>query len=206
VEEVLAQVGLAEAARRRVSGYSGGMQQRLGLAQALVHRPRVLILDEPLSALDPLGRRDVITLIAGLRGATTVFFSSHILGDVDRVCDHVAILSRGRLIAQETMVGLKERYAQPVFSIELAGDAAALAAALRAQPWATEVTASGTHLRVLVRDVARAEREVPAAVVASGATLVRYEQVLPTLEDIFIRLVGSDVAATGATESREVAA
>ncbi|MGH2408824.1 MAG: ABC transporter ATP-binding protein, partial [Chloroflexota bacterium] len=85
--EALDLVGLGDSARRRIGGFSGGMKGRLGIAQALIHRPAVMILDEPVSALDPLGRRDVLRIIAGLRGTTTVFLSSHILDDIDRVCD-----------------------------------------------------------------------------------------------------------------------
>src|SRR5581483_2722167 len=83
----------------RIGGYSRGMKQRLGIAQALVNAPRLLILDEPTSALDPIGRKDVLDMLASLRGRTTVFFSTHILADVERVCDTVAILDRGCVVA-----------------------------------------------------------------------------------------------------------
>ncbi len=76
------------------------MKQRLGVAQALINAPRLLLLDEPTSALDPMGRREVLEMIAGLAGRTTVFFSTHILADVERVCDTVAILARGKVVAQ----------------------------------------------------------------------------------------------------------
>jgi ABC-2 type transport system ATP-binding protein len=187
--EVLELVGLAEAAKRRIGGYSGGMRQRLGIAQALIHKPAVMVLDEPLSALDPLGRRDVLAVIAGLRGQTTVFLSSHILDDIDRLCDQVAILSDGKLVAQEATIRLKERYAQPTFVVEVAEDATTLAASLVNVRWVAQVTAAGAQLRVLVRDVGQAEQELPHLVLAGGHTLVRYEQVLPSLEDIFVKLV-----------------
>jgi len=132
--EALDLVGLVGASRRRISGFSGGMKGRLGIAQAIIHRPAVMILDEPASTLDPLGRRDVLQIIANLRGTTTVFLSSHILDDIDRVCDQVAILAKGRLIVQETIVRLKERYAQPTFVIELAEDASPLAVSLALRP------------------------------------------------------------------------
>ncbi len=99
VDETLATVGLTDAARRRIGGYSGGMRQRLGIGQAMLPRPRVLFLDEPVSALDPEGRRDTLELIGRLRGESTVFMSTHILTDVERICDRVAILDRGRLSA-----------------------------------------------------------------------------------------------------------
>jgi ABC-2 type transport system ATP-binding protein len=195
--EALDLVGLTGVARRRISGFSGGMKGRLGIAQALIHRPAVLIFDEPVSALDPLGRRDVLRIIASLRGATTVFLSSHILDDVDRVCDQVAVLAGGRLIVQETITRLKERYAQPTFVIELAEDASLLAASLMAYPWIASASADGRRLRVLARDLAQTERELPRLALAAGYTLIRYEQVLPSLEDVFVRLVqqGTEVAA-----------
>ncbi len=101
VDEVLAQVGLApEAARRKVKGYSTGMKQRLGLAAALLHRPRLLILDEPTSGLDPIGMAEMRTLLRQLADqGVTVFLSSHLLHEVEQVCDRVAILNRGRLVA-----------------------------------------------------------------------------------------------------------
>jgi ABC-2 type transport system ATP-binding protein len=195
--EILDLMGLAGAARRRIGGFSGGMKGRLGIAQALIHRPAVLILDEPVSALDPLGRHDVLQIIAGLRGTTTVFLSSHILDDVDRVCDQVAILAGGRLIVQDTITRLKERYAPPTFVIEIAEDASPLAASLAPHPWIASATADGHTVRVLARDLARAERELPRLALADGYTLTRYEQVLPSLEDIFMRLVqpSTEVAA-----------
>jgi ABC-2 type transport system ATP-binding protein len=98
--ELLALVGLADAARRRVEQMSKGMQQRLGLAQALVGRPRVLLLDEPTSALDPAGRRDVRVLLEELRGrGIAVLLNSHLLSEVELVCDRVVILSRGEVVA-----------------------------------------------------------------------------------------------------------
>src|SRR5258706_15440180 len=98
--ETLALVGLADAARKRIGGYSGGMRQRLGIPQALVARPRLLILDEPVSSLDPEGRRDLLALIADLRANPTVVFSSHVLADLERICDRVGIMANGRLGTQ----------------------------------------------------------------------------------------------------------
>lgn len=194
VDEVLETVGLTEAGNRRAGGYSGGMKQRLGFAQALLGRPPVLILDEPISSLDPLGRRDVIDVMAGLRGQSTVFFSSHILADIDRICDHVAILDRGHLVAQSTMIGLKEQYAQPIFLVEVAGDPALLVRSLQAESWVQDVTAEAGRLRILVRDIPRAETALPRAVLDAGLVLLRYEQVLPSLEDVFVRLVGAEAS------------
>lgn len=102
VEQSLSLVGLSDRADRRISGFSGGEMQRLGLAQAQVNDPELLVLDEPAASLDPMGRRDVLEIMSRLRDeqGTTIFYSTHILDDVQRVSDSVAILDRGRLLAQ----------------------------------------------------------------------------------------------------------
>ena len=101
IPELLERVGIPHAANMRIRSYSKGMRQRVGLAQALVGDPDVLILDEPMSGLDPLGRKDVRDLILSLRDdGKTIFFSSHILADAEMICDQVAILVRGRIVHQ----------------------------------------------------------------------------------------------------------
>ena len=94
------------------------MRQRLGIAQALVSRPRLLILDEPVSSLDPEGRRDLLALIADLRASATVIFSTHVLADVERICDRVGIMAAGRLVTEGPLDELLARYAQPLYRIE----------------------------------------------------------------------------------------
>src|SRR5215472_1515792 len=121
-DELLELVRLTDAAKKKIGSYSHGMRQRLGIAQALVNQPEVLFLDEPVSALDPIGRKEVLEMLAQLKGKSTVFFSSHILADVDRVCDEVAVLYRGKLLVQSPTQVLKEQYAQPVITIEVESD------------------------------------------------------------------------------------
>ena len=188
-DELLELVDLRDAARRRIGGFSRGMRQRLGIAQALVGRPEVLLLDEPSSALDPLGRRDVLALIERLADETTVFMSTHILADVERVCQQVAIIAEGRLLAQAGKEELRQRYAAPVFEIETAGEAPGLAEHLRSLPWTERVVQEGNLLRLMARDAFRAREELPAILAAQGGNLLRYEQALPTLEDVFVRLL-----------------
>lgn len=107
IDMVLDEVGLSERAADRVATYSKGMQQRLGLAVALLGEPRIVFLDEPTSALDPLGRSDVRALIERLRARkTTVFLNSHLLGEVERMCDRVCVIDGGRVVAEDTVAGL----------------------------------------------------------------------------------------------------
>jgi ABC-2 type transport system ATP-binding protein len=195
VGETLELVGLADAGERRIGGYSGGMRQRLGIGQAIVHRPEVLILDEPVSSLDPEGRRDLLSLVGELRGASTVLFSTHVLTDVERICDRVGILDHGRLVTEGPLAALLEAYATPVYRLDPeAGQGPAverLAAALRERPWAVDVAGeAGGGLRVAVSDPGAAAREILGLVVAAGVTLVGFERARPTLEDVFLRLVG----------------
>src|SRR6185295_3148553 len=120
-ESLLAMAGLSEV-QTPIGGYSRGMKQRLGIAQALVNAPRLLFLDEPTSALDPIGRREVLEMVASLRGRTTVFFSTHILADVERVCDAVAILERGRVVASAGIGELTARAAANRLVVEVEGE------------------------------------------------------------------------------------
>ena len=194
--DVLDRVGLAGAARRRISSYSGGMRQRLGIAQALVDRPRLLVLDEPVSSLDPEGRRDVLELIEQARESATVIFSTHVLTDIERICDRVAILDRGRLIVEAPLAELLARYALPLYRlVPEPGDGPSvdrLAARLQAESWTDRVERDGATLVVGVTDEATASRELLPAVVAAGVRVAAFERVRPDLEDVFLRLVGRD--------------
>jgi ABC-2 type transport system ATP-binding protein len=195
VDEVLETIGLVDAAKRRIGGYSGGMRQRLGIGQAMLPRPAVLFLDEPVSSLDPAGRRDVLELIGRLRGTCTVFMSTHILNDVERVCDRVGILDHGRLVTEAPMDELLASHARPILELDPEPDqeaaVATLAATVRGQAWTRDVRVEHGLIRVFVTDAERAAAEVLPLVVMSGVRLARFERVRPTLEDVFLALVGT---------------
>lgn len=179
--------------KTRIGGYSRGMKQRLGIAQALINAPRLLILDEPTSALDPIGRKDVLEMLASLRGRATVFFSTHILADVDRICDTVAILDHGRLVVQAPMQELKNRYRTHKLVVEVASGGDELAAQVGARSWASTVErGSNGAIEINVSDVGAAQREIPAMVAARGLGLVRFEAGEVQLEDVFVELVGGN--------------
>lgn len=194
VRELLSLVSLAEASKRRIGGFSRGMRQRLGLAAALIHRPEVLLLDEPVSALDPSGRKEVLELIERLSAECTVLMSSHILADVERVCNVVGIINNGRMVIQAPRQELMERYAQPAFEAEGEDPASVQrwAEILQRQPWVMGTNLAGCVLRVTVKDVRLARRELLASAVAQAVALSRYEEVRPSLEDIFLTLVGKE--------------
>jgi ABC-2 type transport system ATP-binding protein len=198
VREVLAQVGLADAADRRTKTYSGGMRQRLGIAQALIGRPSVLLLDEPVSSLDPLGRREVLELMRDLKGETTVFYSTHILDDVERVSDHVAILDRGRLVRSAPTAELLAGFNQDRLRVVIGGADDTTAVALTGLPGVVSVEPAertGDLRSYIVRVEPTTAAAVQAAVTRFGAdhgyTIAENQLVRFGLEDVFLRLVDS---------------
>jgi len=108
VEQIIERVGLGDSIDRRVGGFSRGMKQRLGLATALIGEPQLLLLDEPCSALDPLGRREMMDAILQLKSKSTVLFSTHILSDVEDVCDSVTVINDGKALYEGTVSGIKK--------------------------------------------------------------------------------------------------
>src|SRR5205814_6795712 len=133
-------VGLDDRADRPIKAFSGGERQRLGIAQAQINQPDLLILDEPAAALDPMGRRDVLEVMERLKQHTTVFYSTHILSDVQRVSDTVAILNYGSLVAEAPIEQLLRGSGGVSYSVELKGDIDGARSRLTAQPWVGSVT------------------------------------------------------------------
>jgi ABC-2 type transport system ATP-binding protein len=192
VEMLLDLAGLGDV-DTKIGGYSRGMKQRLGVAQALVNAPRLLLLDEPTSALDPMGRKDVLDMLTSLRGRTTVFFSTHILADVERVCDTVAILDRGRVVAQAPIDELKARYGQQKVVVEVTCGADQLAEQIRRQSWAAAV-ARGPNgsIEITVTDAGPAQQQIPAMIADLQLRLSRMEAGEMGLEEVFVELVGGE--------------
>lgn len=203
IDALLARVGLADAGDRPTAGYSGGMRQRLGIAQALVGRPAVILLDEPVSALDPIGRKDVLELMRDLKGETTVFYSTHILDDVQRVSDHVAILDHGRLVKAAPTQALLSSFTENVLRVIVGGASDETATGIRTIPGVASVT-------VLARDAAQAtyevsthdgatvdvQRSITRFAVDAGLTLISNQQETLDLESVFLRLIDQkEVAA-----------
>ncbi len=189
VDEALARTGLADAAQRRVGGFSRGMKQRLGLAAAVVSDPELLVLDEPASALDPAGRREVLDLVAGFRGQVTVLFSSHILGDVQEICDMVGILRAGELLFQGTISTLLQGRAAPTYVIRLRSPLDPVVGRLRAAEWVASVEVRASDLlSVGVSSVEDAEEQLVGLLAAAGARVVSIVPEQADLESVFLEL------------------
>jgi ABC-2 type transport system ATP-binding protein len=193
VDEMLGLVGLADKADRPIKGFSGGERQRLGIAQAEVNYPDLLILDEPAASLDPMGRRDVLAVMERIRKYATIFYCTHILDDVQRVSDTVAILRDGELITQAPIEELLRGTGATVYSVSLRGDAESAYAGVKALPWVSgiEVSQRGdqTIWEVSVTDDAAAEDQLMSHLVSSGLKVADFGRKDYQLEDIFIGLV-----------------
>ena len=202
IAETLELVGLGDKANRPIKGFSGGERQRLGIAQAQVNYPDLLILDEPAAALDPMGRRDVLEVMQRLRKHTTVFFSTHILEDVQRVSDRVAILNHGRLVVEAPVEELLGGDGAVTYVVQLAANGArdpeqALRAAqerVAGQPWVTAFSAAAqdgmTEWQVGVADAGAAEANLAPLALADGKLRLKaFRRKQYNLEEVFVTLV-----------------
>ena len=184
IEEVLERVGIAHAARRPVRKLSKGMTQRLGLAQAILHEPELVILDEPMSGLDPIGRHEVRELLEALRRAgTTLLVTSHILSDVERLCDRVAIVHQGEVRA----AGPVEEVLEPrVLEVHVVLEDVPPAVREELAPLAEALVERGRRLDLRLADAGRVQQVLQVALEGS-ARVVSVEPRRESLEDRFVR-------------------
>ena len=189
VDEVLHLTGLSDVAGRKVGGFSRGMLQRLGLAAAVVGRPDVLLLDEPAAALDPAGRREVLDMVTALRGTSTVVFSSHILDDVQQVCDTVGILKSGRLVYEGTLAELLRNTGHDAaYQVRIGGDGAELVGVLKSYEWTTGVTLDGDVITVSASSAPVLERELIRCLARVEIPIISVGPVGRSLEDVFLEV------------------
>ena len=189
VEGVLTEAGLFDAIDRTVAGYSRGMLQRLGIASTIVGDPSLVLLDEPASALDPLGRREVLDLIGRMKGTATVLFSSHILADVQEVCDTVGILDGGRLVFQGTVEELLVGQAVPRYRIRVRPPADDVVEALKRHDWVQAVEPDGSdQVTVTVSSLADAESMLAGALAEAGARVISMGPEAVSLERAFLEV------------------
>ena len=188
IPEVLALVGLANRAKSRLREFSKGMQQRAGLAQAILHEPELVILDEPTSALDPLGRRAVRDLILHLKErGTTVVLNSHLLSEVERSCDEVAIIKGGRVVRQGTV----DEITAPASSVVVEMEAMPAPLPEVLARFGSVATADTTRATVTLPDESRIP-DLVNALVAAGGRIRAITPVRETLEDAFVRVMEED--------------
>lgn len=194
VEDVLSLTGLQDKADRAVKGFSGGELQRLGIAQAQVNNPELLILDEPAASLDPIGRRDVLDIMRALKGRTTIFYSTHILDDVERVSDTVGILNRGELVALAPIEGLLRAKNCAIYDVLIHGDSAEIKSEIECQPWVSSVktVCAGACAKwsLTANDEVSAEKNFLRMLLNNENIIVKeFTRRREGLEDVFMRIV-----------------
>jgi ABC-2 type transport system ATP-binding protein len=188
-DELLELVGIAEAKNRKITGYSGGMKQRLGIAQALINDPQLLILDEPVSALDPIGRREVLTLMKRLKEKTTILFSTHVLHDAEEICDYIYIIKDGQLAINGTLEQLQSEHQQPTIYIEGEVELGEWLEKIKQFPFVSEqVTHNPKTLTLTVTDVETARRELLNFFGSLNVPIRKFELVRTSLEDLFLKV------------------
>jgi ABC-2 type transport system ATP-binding protein len=192
--EVLFLVGLEEARYRKVQTYSAGMKQRIKLAQALVHDPRLLFLDEPTSGMDPKGRQEMLDLIEDIarRGKMSIVLATHILVDVERTCDRVVIMHRGKILEEDSVEDLRKSYSG-VFTVRVEGDRDGFAASLEKQ--GCRVTPGDKQVLDVTLPKNKETDLILKAAEKTGVQIRKLVTSVQTLEDVFVKLIGEDERA-----------
>jgi ABC-2 type transport system ATP-binding protein len=193
LSNLLRSVGLLNDSSREIGGFSTGMTTRLGLAAALMNDPELLLLDEPTSGLDPAGRRSTLELIAELGKEKTVFVSSHILSDIDRICSDVGVISDGKSIFSGSMKEMKKRTSSHVVRLELEGDLDGFCGALRDAKWVVDFKKRGDYGVDITfaqeMRMADAVRELTDLVLQRGLDLISVTSSTSSIEDAFMGLL-----------------
>lgn len=188
-KELLERVGLKDAAKRKIGGYSGGMKQRLGLAQAVIHRPKLLILDEPVSALDPLGRKEVIDLLRELKQETTILFSTHVLHDAEEICDDVMIINQGNIVMDGDIRGMMREHRQPQIKLRVGEAHLEWARTLANKPFVHGFKIESNLVILQVDDILAARQTLLREIADLRIELEAFEIGQTTLEDLFLKAV-----------------
>ncbi|MEW9051095.1 MAG: ABC transporter ATP-binding protein [Neobacillus sp.] len=188
--ELLNLVGISDARNRKIGKYSGGMKQRLGIAQAIIHRPQLVMLDEPVSALDPFGRREVLELLEGLKKETTILFSTHILNDAEEVCDEILFLHNGKIVEAGTMQDLRDRHQQAKIDLLFRKKTEEMISFLKKHPITKSLLEEGNKISVFVEDIESARQAFLREVLEKNWELDKFEISSMNLEDVFMKVVG----------------
>lgn len=189
IEALLKQVDLF-GTKTKIAGFSRGMKQRLGIAQALMNEPDVIFLDEPVSALDPIGRHELINIVRSLRGSVTVFLSTHILSDVENLCDYAVIIEKGKLLVEDTVENIKQQHATDTASIKLcsAADSEKFMALMQTQAKLSVEELEPTKFLVRGMELRALNKQIFPTLAQGDIALESYHAHVPSLEDIFLEV------------------
>ena len=183
-QKMLEFVGLGDALNKKTGTFSGGMRQRLGIAQAIVHSPKLILLDEPVSALDPVGRRDMMNLLKQLQETTTILYSTHILNDAEQMTDQVLFLRDGKLVEKGSLTEVRTRYDEPKIQI----DFATATDATRFADSNQNVSVNGSTVLLTVADNTPTMQHVIEQLSIQKLDVLKVERVTTSLEEIFMKV------------------
>lgn len=187
--ELLELVGIADAKNRRIGKFSGGMKQRLGIAQAIIHRPKLIMLDEPVSALDPFGRCEVLELLEKLKKEATVLFSTHILNDAEEVCESILFLHNGEIIESGTMDEFREKYHQSKIDLVFSQGASGFLQSFSNHPQIVSMEIEGNKASIYTEDLEAVKKVILIQAARENWPLNKYEIGSISLEDVFMKVV-----------------
>ncbi|WP_077318007.1 ABC transporter ATP-binding protein [Virgibacillus proomii] len=190
-EELLEIVGIADAKDKRIGNYSGGMKQRLGIAQAIIHKPKLVMLDEPVSALDPIGRREILSLMEKLKTEMTVLFSTHILSDADEISDELLLLRNGEVIESGSMKELRHKYQTTKISLQFAECQAFYQEKVAALPAVRDTLTDKDSVQVLTNNITKARKEILQLAGKENWPIITFQIQQVSLEEMFMKAVNN---------------
>ncbi|MFD4929887.1 ABC transporter ATP-binding protein [Peribacillus butanolivorans] len=189
IPEIMSKVGLSGEENSKVRTFSGGMKQRLGIAQALLHKPSLIVMDEPVSALDPIGRREVLNIIEEIKKETTILLSTHILSDAEEICERFVIIKNGEKIEDTTMTELLNRNSENKINVDLTVKNQEWIEIVKSLNFVKGVEVMGNKLKIEVENIELNKNLLLASALEHNVDLVRFEIDNDTLEEIFLKLV-----------------
>ncbi|MEK4626971.1 ABC transporter ATP-binding protein [Solibacillus sp. FSL R7-0682] len=189
IPEILDKVGIKNEGNSKVGTFSGGMKQRLGIAQALLHKPSLIIMDEPVSALDPVGRREVLNLIKEIKNDTTILLSTHILSDAEEICKRFVIIKDGTKIEDTTITNFLNHNSENKLIVEITAKDEGWIDLVKKLPYVKEVEVVGFKIKLKVENIETNKSKLLKNALEHNVDIIKFEMNNDTLEDIFLKLV-----------------
>ncbi|MED4162601.1 ABC transporter ATP-binding protein [Halalkalibacterium halodurans] len=189
IPEILSKVGLRGEENSKVSTFSGGMKQRLGIAQALLHKPSFVVMDEPVSALDPIGRREVLNIIEEIKKDSTILLSTHILADAEEICERLVMIKNGEKIEDTTMMELLNRNSKNKIRVEITDESKDWIEVVKKLNYVQDVEVTGNKVNVEVKNIELHKNMLLANALKHDVNIVKFELDHDTLEELFLKLV-----------------
>ncbi|MGG0740994.1 ATP-binding cassette domain-containing protein [Niallia taxi] len=189
IPQLLTKVGLSKEGNTRVKNFSGGMKQRLGIAQSLLHKPAFIVMDEPVSALDPIGRREVLNIIQEIKKETTILLSTHILQDAQEICERFVIIKEGQKIKDTSIDELLNRNNNNKIKFEITAASLHWLNIIKELSYVKNVEVFGNKVKIEVEDIQSNKNMLLASALEHHVDIIRFAMETDSLEEIFLKLV-----------------